>query len=216
MVIAGFTSRTMSPSSQTYNGFLGFPPEIFLLILANLDSDCLYLLSFVCKRLRFLALPLYFDLEGITVGVADSVDPHLVFKSAKSMEAIPVLRRSMFLTSINSIQATFGGNVADRARIIKDIRELGRLVSKLSKLQGISIDHVTVFFMADDEWVKALGELLSAAAEKSVKVFRVCDGEHLSFPEIDIDIPKLAVSSSIFHWPFSSLTRFLNIKVRYP
>jgi hypothetical protein len=217
IVKAGFTSSTMNPSSRSNNGFLDLPQEIILLILANLDSDYLYRLSFVCKRLHLLVLPLFFDLEGIIVANPEGPDVKtVVFGSAKSMKFLPVLRRSPFLSSINSIQVTFGGNVADRDRIIKDIRELGLLVSDLSKLQSISIDHITVFLMADDELVKALGELLSAAAEKSVKVFRVCDGEHLTFPSIEIDVPRLVVQSSVFRRPFSGLKRFLNLKVRHP
>lgn len=221
----------MNPSSQTYAGVLDLPDEILLLILTHVDSDYLYRLSFLCRRFHHLALDMYFNRERIII--TDSEDPHiktLDFCSMKSMAALPAVICYLFMPPIECIRAKFGAYVAPRERIVEDVRGIGRLVSKHSTLQKISIDHAEVF-SADDEWVKALEELLNTAAEKSILDFYVSGGELVAWPFIDIDVPNtpVEIDGSNPTVPLSilcrlfrvlqrflhALKRFLHLKVRY-
>jgi hypothetical protein len=118
-----------------------------------------------------------------------------LFGSVDGITALPALRMALFVTHIETLECIF--REAPELDKFKSVRELRRLVSKVSGLEQITLDFsnvnfgevlwmdmtVTVTHMQySSDWHQAVGELFDAIADKcSCTSFTLQDRGQINF-----------------------------------
>jgi hypothetical protein len=154
--------------------FLSLPSEVLLHIFSFLPSNDLGNLSFLCKRLHYLALPLHLSLCGIDHPL--ELSSGTVSLSNENAIAISALRLAMFVTSIKRFEFTFGVGIVSSEGLLREIRSIKRLLAtvrvkeivldfrhivllRTKKRFGVGLEfHGTV--MNRKKWYSVLGKLL--------------------------------------------------------
>lgn len=121
--------------SEAIDLILDLPTETLEQILEYLGTDELYSVALLCRRLHYLALPMYLTRCGVTLSsTALELDDDTV-------QAIPGLRIAGFLHSVKRLSYRFGRRGPDTW--IK-IEGLIRLVSKLSSVEIVQLEFAEV------------------------------------------------------------------------
>jgi hypothetical protein len=155
---------------------LRLPNEILLLVVALLLERDLLSLALSCSRLHTLALLEY--LARCNVHHDPESKSLTLFGSVDGIIALPALRMALFVTHIQTLQCSFQ-EVPELNKFLESVRELRRLVSKMSGLEQVTIDFSNVIFgevlwmdttvthmQYSSDWYQAVGELLDAIADK--------------------------------------------------
>jgi hypothetical protein len=147
---------------------------VLLYIFSFLPSNDLRNLSFLCKRLHYLALPLHLSLCGIDHPL--ELSSGAVSLSNENANAISALRLALFITSVKRFEFTFGVGIVSSEGLLREIRSIKRLLATLhvqeivldfrhivlmrtKKRIGVGLEfHGTV--MNRKKWYSVLGKLL--------------------------------------------------------
>ncbi|KAF8210918.1 hypothetical protein K438DRAFT_1808449 [Mycena galopus ATCC 62051] len=123
-------------------GFIDLPTEVLLLIFHWLDEE-LFSLSILCRRLHFLALPIFLERNAIpdpcgTVLVDFATMPNL--GTLASPDAVQALSIALFVPSIEKLTCVFPA--AHTYQRIAGIRRITRLVQRLATLKKLSLEFI--------------------------------------------------------------------------
>ncbi|KAJ6570159.1 hypothetical protein DFH09DRAFT_423156 [Mycena vulgaris] len=177
-------------------GLLRLPNEILLEIFQQLDSGDpgILAISTLCKRLHYVALPIYLAAHGIPD--ASALASQELILSPTQLDILAALQTSLFIHSLKHISCSFSLNSARRDYSTRDVDNflghIRRLAAFLSILQGV--DQVTlnfkdVNFWAMDEslsileaWAPTASTLLDVVLEKGCTTLNVEGGMFIVHP----------------------------------
>lgn len=190
---------------------LCLPTELLLLIFRDLPSRDLYALSLLCRRLHYLALPLYlslwsihnpFDLSSETVSLSHPGAP-----------PIQGLRLALFITTIKRFEFTFANGVLEPDVLLEEFRQVRRLLAKVH-VEEVVLDFGQVVLermkkrfgtvlefkhrpMNWRDWCSVSGSLLMALGGMSDTSLTVLSGRMFipGYEQSDIGSLKLAAMS---------------------
>ncbi|KAJ7664026.1 hypothetical protein DFH06DRAFT_338083 [Mycena polygramma] len=155
------------------SGFLLLPTEVLLMIFDPLLEE-LFSLSLLCRRLHFLALPLFLERNSITHPSETTLVNMSTMQGAVVVRALTI---ALFIPSIKHLICVFPS--AYIYRCLDSIRRVGRLVKRLTRLENLTLDfapniclgnYMWDVYSASRQWQAcygALHDLLSAVEDKS-------------------------------------------------
>ncbi|KAJ7742681.1 hypothetical protein DFH07DRAFT_836078 [Mycena maculata] len=117
-------------------GLLTLPNEILLIIFSHFEDPYpLYPLSTTCRRLHFLALPIY----GVRTGVlklSDSMtESYNIMVGPEETTALAALQTSLFLDTVDNLNCTFSNPHSQ----IRDLGRFYRLCSILTSIDSTNL-----------------------------------------------------------------------------
>ena len=182
---------------------------ILLTIFSNLSTE-LYALSLLCRRLHYLALPLFIhhqgaivtpDLAVVAINIADSED--------EQIDALSALRIALFLPFVRRLVCHFQGHPTHLVLV----RNIGRLrclvhgllfVTEMELYVDATLSQldVSVDRMWREQWARTLGELCSSLQEKACHRLKItCPGDHERIYGPDVrPSPPISHLSNFIHW----------------
>ncbi|KAJ7869194.1 hypothetical protein B0H14DRAFT_2728154 [Mycena olivaceomarginata] len=159
---------------------LSLPNEILLVVFSHLqDPYPLYHLSTLCRRLHFLALPIYFSRTGICQSHSDGSCSISI--PAEKVDALPALQSSLFLDTVQNLSCNFPDSYAR----LKDLLRFHYLCSKLSSIESTDLQFSPPAY--DDRYPSMLAgyyghvtQTLNAVLERSCTSLTVDDPSDLN------------------------------------
>jgi hypothetical protein len=157
------------------------PTELLLAILQFLDEPDLLTLAFLCRRLHYLALPMYLTRNDIR-NSENLSSQTLYLHSWQTLSTLPVLSRALFVTSLKRLSCCLFCTIStpvhrwpNTQETSRNTRGLARLLEKVSHVEEIwfDISHIT----RDDEWCESFMGFLDVMADKrctSLTVLNSC------------------------------------------
>ncbi|KAK7025059.1 hypothetical protein R3P38DRAFT_2952565 [Favolaschia claudopus] len=127
-------------------GLLRLPDELLLEILQLLEANDpgVFAISTSCRRLHFIALPIYLSGYGITDASAlPSADLVL---GPDELEVLAALQTALFIRSVKSISCSFTLNTvpaftsSKMDNFLRGLRRLGGFLSNLERVDEITLD----------------------------------------------------------------------------
>ncbi|KAJ7678487.1 hypothetical protein B0H17DRAFT_105286 [Mycena rosella] len=177
-------------------GLLRLPNEILIDILELLDpaDPGVFALSTLCKRLHYLALPIYLAGHGIS-DTAELAFQDLVLGSTQ-LDVLAALQTSLFIHSLKHISCSFSLNSARREYTPRDMdhffRHMSRLSAFLSNLQRVeevtlNLKDVNFWTISEnpeilETWSPIVSTLLDCVLEKGCKALNVEGGMFIVHP----------------------------------
>jgi len=179
------TSRPSGDGTLVYRrkltlSLLDLPNELLLLIFGYLGEDELFALSMLSRRLHHAALPIYMVCCGLSKSSLFPEKLVLFIDQALAPEqkrGILLLQTSFDITSVKHITFEFH---FPRNTFFKEIRNLHRLMEKLTSVEEVILDFNNVFSLSCtdrdpndevlgdwDNWSRQLHALLDTVASKS-------------------------------------------------
>ncbi|KAJ6462388.1 hypothetical protein C8R47DRAFT_1158463 [Mycena vitilis] len=155
------------------SGFLLLPTEVLLMIFDPLLDDLLSL-SLLCRRLHFLALPLFLKRNSVTHA---SETTRVDMSTMRGTVVVRALTVALFVPSIEHLICVFPS--AYIYRCVDNIRRVARLIKRLTRLEKLSLDfapnicldnHMWDVYSAGRQWhacYGALRALLNAVEDRS-------------------------------------------------
>ena len=102
----------------------------------------------------------------------------ITIRSNKFAPVICLLLRSLCITSVKHLTIEFPGL---EARVIADVRQVHRYVSRLSSVDGVSLNFDRYYNRQQDAnlavWGAEFGELLKTLSKKSCAAFKITHGD---------------------------------------
>ncbi|KAJ6580749.1 hypothetical protein B0H19DRAFT_1369262 [Mycena capillaripes] len=154
--------------------FVDLPTEVLLIIFDFLQDDLIYL-SILCRRLHFLALPIFLDRNSIR---NPSKTTLVDIGRTDAATVLQALTLALFVPSIQHLICAFPS--AYIHRYLDSIRRVTRLVRRLTKVEKLSLkfvpnkigpgNYLHDVYSASRLWKLcycALRDLLNAASDKS-------------------------------------------------
>ncbi|GLB37378.1 hypothetical protein LshimejAT787_0404290 [Lyophyllum shimeji] len=177
MVDPGIEPQHPAAMVQDASLLLSLSTELLLLILEYLPNAALLAISKTSQRLHCFALPAYLSRHGISNSQPTSLILH-----GKTIDALPGLRASLSITSLDSISCKFEG--PDEARFARDVTNLLRFIHKLTRVNCVtlhmgSIDARWVYGFAtakSDAWKPTFLRLLDTILERHCSSLTVTHG----------------------------------------
>ncbi|KAJ7510405.1 hypothetical protein B0H11DRAFT_1187397 [Mycena galericulata] len=170
-------------------GLLRLPNEILLEIFQQLDSadPGIFAISTSCKRLHFLALPIY--LEAWIPEPPGLASRDLILQPGQ-LDVLAALQTSLFIPSLNHVSCSFSLNSARRDYSPRDmdnfllhIRRLGNFLSILKSVEEVTLNFKDLnFWVISDNigvletWSSVFSSLLDVVLEKECKTLNVEGG----------------------------------------
>ncbi|KAJ7228476.1 hypothetical protein GGX14DRAFT_554571 [Mycena pura] len=115
---------------------LDLPNELILLILlADLPSDALLCLASLCRRLHYLALPLYFA----SYGMDDPTQSVNVVMLDNQQDPLSALQMALFISSITQLSCSLPHYESSIYPLGPHIRRLRALVTRLESVREVTI-----------------------------------------------------------------------------
>ncbi|KAJ7078066.1 hypothetical protein C8R44DRAFT_896049 [Mycena epipterygia] len=155
-------------------GFLSLPNEILLVVFSHLEDPYpLFPLSTLCRRLHFLALPIYLS----RVGVCDSSEScNISVDTEKFSVSLSALQTALFLSAVQNLCCTF-------SNLDSQHRDLGRLHRLCSILTSIESTNLQFSSSPPNDYTEAIQEtyyssvvdVLNTVLEKSCTTLTVGD-----------------------------------------
>jgi hypothetical protein len=146
-------------------GIVHLPTELLLQIFEDIDTNDLYSLSLISRRLHYLALPIYLSRQGIPNSAQDYLEI-----SGHRFRAIPALRAALYITKIKKLSCRFNDpecKVLDYRALttpLEDISNLERLALKLSHVEDLTLDFGKFgFWYIVDDYATRFCRLLAAS-----------------------------------------------------
>ncbi|KAJ7037950.1 hypothetical protein C8F04DRAFT_386002 [Mycena alexandri] len=109
---------------------LDLPNEILIIVCHLGDPSPIYLLSTMCRRLHFLALPIYLSRIGVCHDV-DSAEGCNISIGPENSDALAVLLTSLLLNVAQSLSCALS--------TLKDVARFTRLCSRLSRIEAAEL-----------------------------------------------------------------------------
>ncbi|KAF9464599.1 hypothetical protein BDZ94DRAFT_478352 [Collybia nuda] len=122
---------------------LDLPNELLLQIFESLQNE-LYSLSLVSKRLHYLALPIYLARNGMS-----PFSGELILFDERSQDVLQALSIALFRPTLKRIHCTFNFGRPQK-ELIRNIRGMVRLASKLSRMEEVHFDIIRIPDMGQD------------------------------------------------------------------
>ncbi|KAF7356412.1 hypothetical protein MVEN_00974000 [Mycena venus] len=187
-----------TPESETI-GILRLPNEILIQILQFHPADSgIFALSTSCRRLHYLALPVYLAAHGIP-DTSALASQDLVLLPNQLDTVLVALQTALFIPSLKlkhiscafaldsaSIQYSFIPIRTRRDLFFRHLRRLAGFLSKLEQVDEVTLDFRDVGFAlfsqglgALDTWDSIISALLDASLETGCKTFTVEGGMFL-------------------------------------
>lgn len=191
--------------------FLTLPNEVLLQIFSFLPPNDLGTLSFLCKRLHYLALPLLLTLCSIDHPL--ELSSGSVSLSNEHANAISALRLALFVTNINRFEFTFGVAIVSSDGLLREIRSVKRLLQTV-RVKEIVMDfrHIVLVRtkkrfgaglefhgtpMSRKKWYTVLGKLLKTLGAMEGSALTVLAGRtFLPIYEGQSEITRLDLSAA--------------------
>ncbi|KAJ7634700.1 hypothetical protein FB45DRAFT_472309 [Roridomyces roridus] len=113
------------------------PNEILLVVFSHLEDPYpLYPLSTLCRRLHFLALPIYLSRTGVLRSDSPPpTDSYNVIIGAEETHVLAALQTSLFLSKLKNISCSFS-NLQSQ---LKDLRRFQRFCSMLESIETVNL-----------------------------------------------------------------------------
>ncbi|KAJ6581825.1 hypothetical protein B0H19DRAFT_1251989 [Mycena capillaripes] len=175
-------------------GLLRLPNEVLLQIFEQLDSDDqgIFAISTSCRRLHFLALPIY--LAGY--GIYDAPALEDLALSPDQLDVLGALRTALFIPSLKHISCSFSLNTArptystrNMDNFFRHLKCLAGFLLNLQSVDEVTLDFKDLNFWAIGEslsvleaWASAISTLLDAIVEKQCKKLKVVGGMFMVHP----------------------------------
>jgi hypothetical protein len=185
---------------------LSLSTELLLLILENVHTAGLLVLSKTSRRLHYLALPTYLSRHGIN----NPASRNLVLES-RAVCALPGFQISLFITSLDHLSYKFKGVHPHFAR---EVNQLLRFVSRLTQVTEVVLDLRNI----DSRWVDGLAiassnfwkpdfiRLLMIILRKKCLSLTIARGRFL---KPDVFSPPISKRHTITGGSTSTVTKFL-------
>ncbi|KAG5341538.1 hypothetical protein C0989_009899 [Termitomyces sp. Mn162] len=138
---------------QEQSKLLSLSDEVILLILGLTSNPVLIVIAKTCRRLYYLALPVYFQRYGIPSNPA----PRSLVLCDRTLRALPGLTAAFFITSVDDLLCKFPG--PEEYCFSKGVRDLHRFVYRLSSVSSVSLDISNI----DTRWTSGLATAVSDA-----------------------------------------------------
>ncbi|KAJ7307094.1 hypothetical protein DFH08DRAFT_1088734 [Mycena albidolilacea] len=172
------------------------PTEILLEVLELLDpaDPGIFALSTSCRRLHFLALPIYLAAHGITDAQAlASKDLVLV---PDQLDVLRALQTALFIPAVKHVSCSFSLNSArpgytsrNMDVFFRQIRSLASFLSILERVDRITLDFRDLNFWVIREslevleaWDSVLSTLLDVVLQKHCRTLKVEGGMFIAHP----------------------------------
>ncbi|KAJ7931715.1 hypothetical protein B0H13DRAFT_1957320, partial [Mycena leptocephala] len=180
----------MDRSEAGVAGILRLPNEILLEIFRHLDSADfgIFSLSTSCRRLHYLALPVYLAAYGIVDAPALAAQDLALTPS--QLEVLGALQTALFIPSLKHISCSFSLNSARPTYssqkmdiFFRHIRRLAGFLSILERVEEVTLDFKDLNFWDIEEslgvletWASAISALLDVILEKQCQTLKVVGG----------------------------------------
>ncbi|KAG6876653.1 hypothetical protein C0993_001448 [Termitomyces sp. T159_Od127] len=138
---------------QEQSSLLSLSTELVLLILGLSSNPTLIAIAKTCRRLHYLALPIYLARYGI----ASSPAPRSFALRDKALRALPGLSAAVFITSADDLWCKFQG--PEEFYFQRGVRDLHAFVHGLSSVSRVSLDVGNI----DTRWIDGLATAVSDA-----------------------------------------------------
>ncbi|KAJ7639026.1 hypothetical protein FB45DRAFT_1055220 [Roridomyces roridus] len=158
---------------------LDLPDELLLLILDHSDLHSLLSLSVLCRRLHYIALPLYFTRHGI-----EHPTEHAKFDMLDNgKDVLSALQVALFVPSIGELSCVFP-HYQSIHPLFSHIRRLCRLFARLAFVHRVTLvldGHASLCGDSSDEgaatWAVEFGALLNTILQRGCSHFTVRYGQ---------------------------------------
>ncbi|KAJ6598844.1 hypothetical protein DFH09DRAFT_16659 [Mycena vulgaris] len=157
---------------------LDLPNEVILPILCHLDTDALLYLAILCRRLHYIALPLYFTRVGM-----DDPTQNATFDVLDSRrDALSALQMALFIPAITELSCSFPHYETSIHHIFPHIRRLRFLLTRLAFVRKVTLildtpgSHYSVSHRGVKTWVLEFGELLNTLLKRGCNSLTVSYG----------------------------------------
>ncbi|KAJ7460248.1 hypothetical protein FB451DRAFT_1563333 [Mycena latifolia] len=168
-------------------GLVDLPTELLLKIFEYpIPTDTLYSLAFLCRRLHFIALPLYFSRHGV-----DSIPNSVVIDMRTDRrDVLTALQTALFIPETPNITCFFPhSSCTSIFLLLPHLRRLERFISRLPFVNDVTLRFDTqgsmCLYVGDDQALKDLGGLLNCIVKKrcnSLTIPSVCQFTWASEP----------------------------------
>ncbi|KAF7344484.1 F-box domain-containing protein [Mycena sanguinolenta] len=146
---------------------LTLPNELLLVVFSHLQNPYpLYQLSTLCRRLHFLALPIYLSRTGVCQYNSESAESCDISISAENTDTLAALQTSLFLRTVQNLCCTFSNpqQFQDLARFRSVCSILSSIETTILQFSPPSYDD---YFEAS--YCNAVVQVLNAVVEKSCR-----------------------------------------------
>ncbi|KAJ6632528.1 hypothetical protein B0H10DRAFT_2206884 [Mycena sp. CBHHK59/15] len=154
-------------------GLLSLPNELLIIIFENpkFPADYLCILAVLCRRLHFLALPIYFALNGMPAPSKSAV----VTLHQDGMDMLAALQMALFLTSIEDITCVFPHpSCTSIFPLLPHVRRFRRFISRFPTVKRVTLQldaRNSMCNAAGDDaalraWSSTFGSLLNSLVDR--------------------------------------------------
>ncbi|KAG6889112.1 hypothetical protein C0995_003681 [Termitomyces sp. Mi166 len=169
---------------QEQSWLLSLSTELVLLILDLTSNPALISIAKTCRRLYYLALPVYLARYGIACNPV----PRSFVLHEKALRALPGLATAIFITSVDDLWCRFQG--PEEFYFSRGVKELHRFVHGLSSVSCVSLDVGNIdtrwidglATAASDTWKPSFLSLLDTVLERDCKSLTIAHGHFLVAP----------------------------------
>ncbi|KAJ7300799.1 hypothetical protein DFH08DRAFT_1090466 [Mycena albidolilacea] len=174
--------KTVEVSDVVVSQFVELPTEVLLLVFDLLDYE-LFSLAILCRRLHFLALPIFLERHSIP-DPCDTTRLHLKWMPS-SDPIVRALTVALFIPSIKHLTCVFSDYMYAHRRV-ESIKRLTRLVRRLETVQTLSLNFLPNYYLRQrftqpvyseerlwQSTYSALRDLLDAVGSKSCTSLKI-------------------------------------------
>ncbi|KAJ7204698.1 hypothetical protein GGX14DRAFT_569275 [Mycena pura] len=182
----------MSDTSDTLVrtfGLLSLPNEILLVVFSHFEDPYpLYPLSTLCRRLHFLALPIYLTRACVYEALPDSTSCDITI-GAEHTGTLAALQTSLFLGTVQSLCCTFSDSISQ----FEDLARFHRVCSILKSVESTTLQFSPASFNNHAEAMRttysfSIVQTLNTVLEKSCATLTVSasptDSAAISSPRV--------------------------------
>jgi hypothetical protein len=173
--------ETAEGSNAVASRFVELPTEVLLLVFDFL-CDELFSLSILCRRLHYLALPIFLEKHSIP-DPSDTTRLHLGWM-ASSSTVVHALIVALFIPSIRNLICVFPDYTYAHL-LVESMKQFTRLIQRLTAVQTLSLEFGLDFYHAANSTIgyseerlwqttyPALRNLLDAVSSKSCTSLKI-------------------------------------------
>ncbi|KAJ7927446.1 hypothetical protein B0H13DRAFT_1970404 [Mycena leptocephala] len=177
----------MSADAESKLSLLSLPNEILILVFSHLEDPYpLYPLSTLCRRLHFLALPIYFSRTGVCQCDSESSNASCnIAVGGENTSTLGALQTSLFLGAVQNLCCTFSNPHSQS----KDLARFRGLCSILSSIESTNLEfstpsHDDYLDGAQTTYYDDVVRVLNAVLEKSCTTLTIATIPTDSIPAI--------------------------------
>ncbi|RDB19286.1 hypothetical protein Hypma_013697 [Hypsizygus marmoreus] len=162
-------AEVFAKPTQTLH-LLDFPDELLLLILTHVPPRSLYTLATLCTKLHYIALPVYFHLQGLSLPDSDGT----LTLTPSNLNALPGLRIALFSTQqpIRHISCVFSHQ--DDA-FLASVRRLSAVLTRLGDIEDVVLNFSLIEEVESHPltWCEPLENLLETVIASGCRKLKV-------------------------------------------